>query len=40
MLLPPQSAMMNLILLGTVIVIPGLALVGGIWVWVLRRRKA
>ena len=40
MLLPPQSAMMNLILLGTVIVIPGLALVGGIWVWILRRRRA
>ncbi len=40
MLLPPQSAMMNLILLGTVIVVPGLALVGGIWVWILRRRRA
>jgi ABC-type uncharacterized transport system involved in gliding motility auxiliary subunit len=40
MMLPPQSAMMNLILLGTVIIIPGLALVGGIWVWVLRRRRA
>lgn len=40
MMLPPQSAMMNLILLGTVIVVPGLALVGGIWVWALRRRRA
>ncbi len=40
MMLPPQSAMMNLILLGTVIVLPGLALVAGIWVWVLRRRRA
>jgi gliding motility-associatede transport system auxiliary component len=40
MMLPPQSAMMNLILLGTVIVLPGLALVGGIWVWILRRRRA
>jgi ABC-type uncharacterized transport system involved in gliding motility auxiliary subunit len=40
MMLPPQSAIMNLILLGTVVVIPGLALVGGIWVWALRRRRA
>ncbi len=39
MMLPPQSAMMNLILLGSVIVIPGLALVGGIWVWFMRRRR-
>lgn len=39
-LLPPQSAMMNLILLGTVIIVPGLALVGGIWVFVQRRRRA
>jgi ABC-type uncharacterized transport system involved in gliding motility auxiliary subunit len=40
MMLPPQSAMMNLILLGTVIVMPGLALVGGIWVFIVRRRRA
>jgi gliding motility-associatede transport system auxiliary component len=39
MLLPPQSAMMNLILLGTVIIVPGLALVGGIWVFIQRRRR-
>jgi ABC-type uncharacterized transport system involved in gliding motility auxiliary subunit len=39
MLLPPQSAMMNLILLGTVILVPGLALVGGAWVFVQRRRR-
>jgi ABC-type uncharacterized transport system involved in gliding motility auxiliary subunit len=40
MMLPPQSAIMNLILLGAVIIIPGLALLGGIWVWILRRRRA
>jgi ABC-type uncharacterized transport system involved in gliding motility auxiliary subunit len=40
MMLPPQSAIMNLILLGTVIIIPGLALVAGIWVWFMRRRRA
>jgi ABC-type uncharacterized transport system involved in gliding motility auxiliary subunit len=38
-LLPPQSAMMNLILLGTVVIVPGLALVGGIWVFIQRRRR-
>ncbi len=39
MLLPPQSALMNLLLLATVIVVPGLALVGGIWVFAQRRRR-
>jgi ABC-type uncharacterized transport system involved in gliding motility auxiliary subunit len=38
-LLPPQSAMMNLIMLGTVIILPGLALVAGIWVFFQRRRR-
>jgi len=38
-LLPPQSALMNLLLLATVIVVPGLALVGGIWVFAQRRRR-
>jgi len=36
---PPQSATMNLILLGTVVVLPGLALVGGIVAFVQRRRR-
>ena len=40
MLLPPQSAMMNLILLGTVVILPALALLGGIWIWIQRRRRA
>ncbi len=39
MMLPPQSAIMNLILLAVVIILPGLALVGGIWVFVQRRRR-
>jgi len=39
MLLPPQSAMMNLLLLGTVFIIPGLALIGGVWVFIQRRRR-
>ncbi|MCZ7553215.1 MAG: GldG family protein [Anaerolineales bacterium] len=39
MLLPPQSAMMNLLLLAVVFVIPGLALFGGIWVFIQRRRR-
>jgi ABC-type uncharacterized transport system involved in gliding motility auxiliary subunit len=36
---PPQSATMNLILLGTVVVLPGLALLGGIIVFFQRRRR-
>lgn len=39
-MLPPQSAMMNLLLLGTVVIVPGLALVGGIWMFIQRRRRA
>jgi len=39
MMLPPKSITMNLILLGTVIVLPGLALLGGIIVWIQRRRR-
>jgi len=38
-IIPPQSIMMNLILLGTVFVLPGLALLGGILVWVQRKRR-
>ena len=38
-LIPPQSIMMNLLLLGTVIILPGLALLGGILVFVQRRRR-
>ncbi len=39
MLLPPQQSAMNLIMLGTVIIIPGLALVAGIGVFFQRRRR-
>jgi len=39
MLLPPQQTAMNLIMLGTVIIIPGLALVAGIGVFFQRRRR-
>jgi ABC-type uncharacterized transport system involved in gliding motility auxiliary subunit len=39
MMVPPQSAAMNLIMLGTVIVLPGLALLGGILVFIQRRRR-
>jgi ABC-type uncharacterized transport system involved in gliding motility auxiliary subunit len=37
--LPPQTYVLNFIFLGTVIVLPGLALVAGIVVWVQRRRR-
>lgn len=40
LLLPPQRATMGLILLGTVFLLPGLALLAGILVWVQRRRRA
>jgi ABC-type uncharacterized transport system involved in gliding motility auxiliary subunit len=40
LILPPQSMTMNLIFLGTVIILPGLALVGGIVVWLQRRRRS
>ena len=39
LMLPPDRVTMNLILLGTVIIIPGLALVAGIVVWIQRRRR-
>jgi ABC-type uncharacterized transport system involved in gliding motility auxiliary subunit len=39
MVVPPQQVAMNLILLGTVFILPGIALVGGIVVWVQRRRR-
>ena len=38
-MVPPQSITMNLILLGTVIVLPGMALLGGILVFIQRRRR-
>ncbi len=39
MLIPPQTMTMNLILLGAVIVLPGLALLGGVVVFFQRRRR-
>ena len=39
MLVPPQQTAMNLIFLGTVIVLPGLALLGGVLVFFQRRRR-
>ena len=39
MMLPPQQTAMNLIMLGTVIIIPGMALVAGIGVFFQRRRR-
>jgi ABC-type uncharacterized transport system involved in gliding motility auxiliary subunit len=39
MLIPPQAMTMNLILLGTVIVLPGMALLGGIVVFFQRRQR-
>jgi len=39
MLLPPQQTALNLILLGTVIILPGLALLGGVMVFIRRRRR-
>jgi ABC-type uncharacterized transport system involved in gliding motility auxiliary subunit len=39
MLLPPQQTALNLILLGTVIILPGLALLGGVVVFLRRRRR-
>ncbi len=38
-LVPPQQVIMNLILLGMVIVLPGLALIASIVVWIQRRRR-
>ena len=39
MLVPPQQTIMNLLFLGTVIILPGLALLGGIVVFVKQRRR-
>jgi ABC-type uncharacterized transport system involved in gliding motility auxiliary subunit len=39
MVVPPQAAVMNLIFLGTVILLPLLALIGGVVVFVQRRRR-
>lgn len=39
MLVPPQQMFMNLILLSMVIVLPGLALLASILVWIQRRRR-
>jgi ABC-type uncharacterized transport system involved in gliding motility auxiliary subunit len=39
MMLPPQQTAMNLIMLGTVIIIPGMALVAGVVVFIQRRRR-
>jgi len=39
MMIPPKTFTMNLILLGTVIVLPGMALLGGIVVFIQRRRR-
>ncbi len=38
-LIPPQTTAMNLILLATVVLVPGVALVGGIMVFIQRRRR-
>ena len=38
--LPPQAYFLNLVLFGVVLVLPGLVLLAGIVVWVLRRRRA
>ncbi len=39
LLLPPQQITMNLILLGSVFILPGLPLLAGIIVWIQRRRR-
>jgi ABC-type uncharacterized transport system involved in gliding motility auxiliary subunit len=39
MLVPPQQTILNLIFLGTVIILPGLALLGGVIVFMRRRRR-
>lgn len=39
MLLPPGQTALNLIFLGTVILLPGLALLGGVMVFIRRRRR-
>lgn len=39
MLVPPQQSIMNLIFLGTVVILPGLALLGGVMTFLQRRRR-
>jgi gliding motility-associatede transport system auxiliary component len=39
LMVPPQRVTLNLIFLGTVFVLPGLALLSGITVWIQRRRR-
>ena len=39
LLAPPKAVTMNLILFGMVILIPGIALVSGGWVWWQHRRR-
>jgi ABC-type uncharacterized transport system involved in gliding motility auxiliary subunit len=39
LMLPPDTVTINLLLLGTVIILPGLALVAGIVVWIQRRSR-
>ena len=39
LLVPPEKATLNLILLGTVIVLPGMAIVTSFVVWIQRRRR-
>jgi ABC-type uncharacterized transport system involved in gliding motility auxiliary subunit len=39
LLLPPKQITMNLILLGTVFILPGMVLLSGITVWLERRRR-
>jgi ABC-type uncharacterized transport system involved in gliding motility auxiliary subunit len=38
-IMAPQSYAINLIFLGTVIVIPGLVLFSGVFTWIQRRRR-
>ena len=39
MMLPPQRVSLNLVLLGSVFVLPGLALLAGVGVWLQRRKR-
>ena len=39
MLIPPGPYTMNLILLASVFILPGIVLLAGVFVWVGRRRK-
>lgn len=39
LLLPPQQTTLNLILLGTVFILPGLTLVAGVFTWLQKRRR-